>query len=1130
MAYEENKSLNFLFPSITNQNVYKDEGGIDKVAGNLTGFSSFKLTADASNGNVVNQNERENFKSKSALPHSSEDLQYVERDKDKKRYRESTSESSDEIKMEEMKQLKKKKKKRKKEKAKRKKYLEQQKPNTIWLEEAVLRTDDGYRIDHKCDKDNLRYDTLYRLDIADYNRKADARCLGLRKTQDIHWTDGRNRKKKAKKKSNDMRYFSVKHTASADHGMGASSLLIESKVLPPTGISDFVPLYSKDTQIKPGSFGEVKPSDNSQASEVEFTRKTACYNEQLSRDSSNIQTWLELVKLQDNVFYDENRESMSSTFSVGQTSKKEKAIAEKKLNILEKAVAKNPSSVQLIIEYLKYFRELFDVERVIDKWNEFIFQCPNKGLLWQEYLLFTQSELSRFTMQNTISAYWKSIKTLSGIKEKIIKSHQSDADCSEHLLKIFTQFCFFLIQSDQTEKSIAVMQAMIEFNCFLPNEIKTMSTSAQKEFFETFWDSETARFGEVGALGWSKWMSRSEEDNLEKSIFEFDISYLIRGITEHTEDVIDKDLPKHKIWLDVERQRETRHWKPWQQAENAEEECDDPDRTVLSDDVIPCLFKVDNARELEQLILNFFITLGVPVKADFIDEYLKEKLLSVGIVSYQVKLFTNSTEMQLIFHDKLDGFHSGREIVIDVTESRLYFIRNVLSQLLKLAFDYSQNFVNLLSRTWLIFEIILLKQNHSKMDNLQIKSKKKILKRFSKSLLKLPMNRNCFELWKLYACYEYDYGSREEAFRVFDMVISMCMQETDSGDDLRQFSYLFRDYASFLMLAMQKEKDDRTLLENKLINLLSLLTKEIPTSASVISTEKINPLRLRKTKSAFREIYSMTLEKISTSRSKQETDSWLELILCYVIFELITTDIGTALGIVDSIEKDVRLSRCHLSKIAALRVLICRHNFLTRQTQLSFLHEAVWKSAVSFPDEQLFNSLLIEMESQSFFNSLKLRRFYHQSLKNASSIYPFIFAILFEQKKQIAMKRAYRFHDGYDLMIEKNDDGIIAKSQPTTGIVNRLRSLFQRATDSQFGRHCVALWRSFIKFEANYGNRNRSKNIFYQAIQNCPWAKIIYLDAIELFTGDFEEILDMMQEKEIRIRLPLEEIDILLQE
>lgn len=99
---------------------------------------------------------------------------------------------------------------------------------------------------------------------------------------------------------------------------------------------------------------------------------------------------------------------------------------------------------------------------------------------------------------------------------------------------------------------------------------------------------------------------------------------------------------------------------------------------------------------------------------------------------------------------------------------------------------------------------------------------------------------------------------------------------------------------------------------------------------------------------------------------------------------------------------------------------------------------------------------------------------------------------------------------------------------------------------------------------------NRAKSVFYRALQRCPWSKVIsiflefsfisfyflslftrkhqnlYLDAINTFSaaqstqsnddltpekvpGQLEELVSLMQEKEIRVRTLLEELQMLIE-
>jgi len=68
-----------------------------------------------------------------------------------------------------------------------------------------------------------------------------------------------------------------------------------------------------------------------------------------------------------------------------------------------------------------------------------------------------------------------------------------------------------------------------------------------------------------------------------------------------------------------------------------------------------------------------------------------------------------------------------------------------------------------------------------------------------------------------------------------------------------------------------------------------------------------------------------------------------------------------------------------------------------------------------------------------------------------------------------------------------------------------------------------------MQFESKLGKK-KVKSVFYQALQSCPWAKVLYMDAVQHIPDDIQDIVDLMTEKEIRLHAPLEEIELLLQE
>lgn len=56
----------------------------------------------------------------------------------------------------------------------------------------------------------------------------------------------------------------------------------------------------------------------------------------------------------------------------------------------------------------------------------------------------------------------------------------------------------------------ALFQAEIEFSLFCPSLLLT--EQSKRILFEHFWNSDGARVGEEGALGWSTWLEKEEEN------------------------------------------------------------------------------------------------------------------------------------------------------------------------------------------------------------------------------------------------------------------------------------------------------------------------------------------------------------------------------------------------------------------------------------------------------------------------------------------------------------------------------------------------------------------------------------------------------------------------------------------
>lgn len=76
------------------------------------------------------------------------------------------------------------------------------------------------------------------------------------------------------------------------------------------------------------------------------------------------------------------------------------------------------------------------------------------------------------------------------------------------LVDVFLGLCRLEWQAGYQELATALFQAEIEYSLFSP---LVSSEQSKQRLFEHFWSSNGARIGEDGALGWSTWLEKEEE-------------------------------------------------------------------------------------------------------------------------------------------------------------------------------------------------------------------------------------------------------------------------------------------------------------------------------------------------------------------------------------------------------------------------------------------------------------------------------------------------------------------------------------------------------------------------------------------------------------------------------------------
>ncbi|KAM3918405.1 nuclear exosome regulator NRDE2 [Leptodactylus fuscus] len=1001
---------------------------------------------------------------------------------------------------------------------------------SIWLDETQSAPEETFRIDKKSDPANWEYKSLYRGDIVRYRRRGHS-CLGLDpKKQQIIWEDT-NHKKTSQKRVD--RYYS--RTAmqslrskgetvccSKDSADPASSGFIPVKDCEPepsassSGPASWVnPLGVYDSSTAMWLQGRGGPENKIPAVEPRDTtvlEKVEDYNKRIRENPGDIKTWMEFVSFQDELIHQPSMYSTNES-EIDSHRMSLKMVLEKKLSILERAIENNPASTELKLSRLQLCAEFWENTALLKEWQKLIFLHPNDPQLWQKYLQFVQGQFSTFSVSKVNAIYGKCLSTLSAVHDGSMLSHPAMPGTEHSMYNIFLQQCHFLRQAGHCEKAMSLFQALMDFTFFKPDSVNKMTTKEQVEFFEPFWDSGEPRFGEKGAKGWSSWMRQQERGGW----------VVINNLGEEEDDeadeeidIKDKNRPRSEIWLNIECAREAKHWIPWRPdptKKQNEEDCDDPERQVLFDDIGPSMFKISSAELKFQLVLSFLQFLGVPCYSalpptslylsldnasmfdhtPFYERLLTSYDLPLSGVSTVGHLDTMSRSRKQIGHCK-----DGECFIQDVFQSAMSFF--TVEEKMKL------------SVFWLQYEITKVVQCLQEKNKKKLKSQGKRSKRLAKGLLKETMNRNSLALWKEYALLEWLLGNTEEARKVFDAAIGLAGSQGLKDQALRSLCLLYAELEAETGAQAGHEAGFRAV---HILTSLAESTTYVPYKGPVPA---VSLLKARK-------VYEHALE----DSLKLSADSSLVTITgCLALFQYLTAGIDSAIAVFSQVSDSMTPSgrkrqEAHCSGSPLQEVIMMHTNLLKYHMKLSVyprapLREALMAALRLYPNNITLWKSYIQSESKSH-NSNKTRRFIDCVRRTTDSLEPYLFAIHAEERRKKLVES-----------VQSGNSGDIHTVMPETGLSNRIKTLFERGLSTEQGSRCLLLWRMYLRFMVSQGHQERSRGMFYKAIQSCPWAKVLCLDAIEYFPDQLQELVDLMTEKELRVRLPLEELDLLLED
>ncbi|KAK2154392.1 hypothetical protein LSH36_269g04022 [Paralvinella palmiformis] len=683
--------------------------------------------------------------------------------------------------------------------------------------------------------------------------------------------------------------------------------------------------------------------------------------------------------------------------------------------------------------------------------------------------------------------------------------------------------CHRLKQSGHVEKATALFQAQLEYNLFAPSPDMVLSASDLIEFFQAFWESTAPRLGEDNACGWKHWIEN--QGNVKPFV-----PFVLQDEDESLEqEIVKKHSDKHDIWFAMETLRTSRHWLAWKPDGSTEDdECEDLERLVVSDDVTFALFSVSKPLQKMKLLLQFLDFLGVPVEK----HHCTVCRIGISDLDAAVKLENISDIFRHHCHASCAlNLPEERQITF---MNRHKFIENLFIQMFSL-FRSSETIWNSLMMMYIDFLEQKVLAGKDQWSEKQLKAKGKEMRSVMKKLLFEEPFRHSKLAWLRYAVMEWCIGRQDDARKaLYHVLMSLVHGNTDDSKPPTMYHphsvelMVYRTYAEMEMglihggCLLKGQKGDRANRESGRQKALQVLVSMCIGDFTIPSEDfSITTIQLVKCKKHYTNIQDELLHNITEADMPSDEDCYTVLtlgsslehwVVCYAIFIYITTGLAAAVEVFNEVYTSLG---CTLQKkegkgneqydmiLDIMQRVTESHlfllNFHIRQecAPLRTIRVPLSEAMQRYPANVniLWSYIMLELRGAFTVN---LRRHLTKLCCTSKSSLTWTLSIIAQLQHLEKLK-------------------MVAMETKTSSVPDVCR-------------HYLLLWRTYLRFEIKHAKPETAKKVFYEAIQHCPWAKCLYMDYIEAFPASTQEVVDLMVERELRVHVPLEEIEILMEE
>ncbi|XP_045469039.1 nuclear exosome regulator NRDE2 [Harmonia axyridis] len=792
--------------------------------------------------------------------------------------------------------------------------------------------------------------------------------------------------------------------------------------------------------------------------EMELTQKTAIYNRTVHEDPKNVEMWLEFIDYQDIIF------KFEKNYKKGSIAKGLRANAERKLNIIEKALSHNPNSEKLHRKRLQIMVSVYPADELQKQLGDLLSKDQGNIILWQGYIEATQCSMSHCNTSAVLKLYTSCLSTLHKIRRN------SSSDCAlleENILRILYQCGLFLKQSGLFEQLWTLLKMYLEMN-----------------------------------LG-----------QLVQGSFDITVNLNEKKLLDLEDVVFKSQLPSHELWLRTEKLRESYHWLP------VIENCEDPQRIVFAEDVVELIQPItmpENTYRLTATILTLLKIPLLPCRHSTIQElgldYVPWALDSIESV---LPIFYPIYPIQLDLGNFLSDYQLsvGPQYlkVFPGQEEYLMFILTVIEKCINCLQGEDQTSLIV---WWFRFQRLLIILN----DKIKLPSNLiKTMKSNIKHLLKKPENRSNILFYVEYALVEKELNTVESGLKILEIALSFVKElnfdPSQINSDQEHMCYLIRTIVETNILLEQNEKAVKYLAN-------FVLGKTIQSKC------EINEDTLKQATMKFKHVSLQLSTKMGSSKISP-TKHLLPIITCdWVICNgwfiyLTKGPLECGVFLEDLLEKmNEKDSEPSLQKeiiyefYVATMFKFCSSN--PGYGLFKALDDVMNRALRLFPNNLFLLSVLAK--GQLLFNSLgpKFWKIKDLALKTEHAL-PVLLIISMTQQTILNLH-------------EQRTDTITGESIQIddTFFKNTVLSLFKAATKSNIcTRRCGFIWRLYLQFIHKFFDPQLCRQVYYCAVEECPWLKALYIDAAIYIPAELGQIQDLIIEKQLRLHITPEELEVL---